>query len=261
MQLEKDFLYQQYIELNKSQRDIAKMLDVTEGTVDYWTRKYGLQYKRSDPDKVFQLTYIDNKDPIFCYYAGLVATDGYLDYKNKRISLRVCNRGSYEVLDALRNYFSFKPPVHVYVPKATGHPNYELLIPNTCIFKELDLMGIHGLKCTRTFDFGWFNSVSQDAQRMFLRGVLDGDGNIKKSDGVFRIAMQSVNFIDTLIVCINAILKANYQRSYQSNSTHKQYPALFLKKYDSRRFYQFVYEGFSEYRFADKYEKYINCIS
>lgn len=96
---------------------------------------------------------------------------------------------------------------------------------------------------------------------MFLRGVLDGDGNIKKSDGVFRIAMQSVNFIDTLIVCINAILKANYQRSYQSNSTHKQYPALFLKKYDSRRFYRFVYEGFSEYRFADKYEKYINCIS
>lgn len=87
MQLEKDFLYQQYIELNKSQRAIAKMLNVTEGTVDYWTKKYGLQYKRSDPDKVFQLVHIDNKDPIFCYYAGLVATDGYLDYKNKRISL------------------------------------------------------------------------------------------------------------------------------------------------------------------------------
>lgn len=38
MQLEKDFLYQQYIELNKSQRAIAKMLNVTEGTVDYWTK-------------------------------------------------------------------------------------------------------------------------------------------------------------------------------------------------------------------------------
>lgn len=153
--------------------------------------------------------------------------------------------------------------MHVYVPKATGHNNYELLIPNTRIFKELDSMGIHGLKCTRTFDFDWFDSVSQDAQRMFLRGVLDGDGNIKKSDGVFRIAMQSVNlnFIDTLITCINSILKVDYQRSYQTNSTHRQYPALFLKKHDSIKFYQFIYKGFSEYRFADKYEKYINCVS
>ena len=90
MELTKELLYSLYIVQDKSERAIGEEFGIWEGKVDYWVRKWGFNFKKSDPDRVFNLKHIDKEDPVFCYYAGLIATDGYLDYKNKRISLR-CN--------------------------------------------------------------------------------------------------------------------------------------------------------------------------
>ena len=129
----------------------------------------------------------------------------YLDYKNKRIAVRVGNQGSNEVLEALRNYFEFVRPIRHYISKANGHTNHELQVPNQCIFKELESMGIEGKKDIRAFDVNWFMSASEDCQRMFLRGVSDGDGHIERS-GAFAIAMGSYDFIDNL-VCVIWLIK------------------------------------------------------
>ena len=257
MALSKECLYELYIIQNKYQRQIAEELGVTEATVDYWTRKYGLTIKKSNPDAVFNLQHIDKTDPIFCYYAGLVATDGYLDYKKKRISLRVTNEGCNEVLEAIRNYFGFVRPLGCYTKNTAKLPAYELLIPNSCIFKELESMGIYGKKLERSFDTDWLLNADEDCQRMFLRGVSDGDGSIRKIKGNFRIAMTSESFITNLIQFVNEKFCVNYIMTYSSNSRHGKYPKLELRKVDSKNFLDFIYCGFDEYRFLDKYSRYL----
>lgn len=259
MELTREYLYEHYIVQNKPEVRIAKELNMCEGKVDYWVRKYRFNFKRADPDKVFNLKHIDNTDPIFCYYAGLVATDGYLDYKNKRISLRVSNIGSYEVLDNLRNYFGFTRPIRKYCHSMAKHPLYDLTIPNKCIFNELEKMGIYGDKNNRTFSMDWFNNAPLSCKYMFLRGVSDGDGNFH---GVaFRLSMGSKSFVENLIQLFNAMCSGNYTLKYTSNSSKKKYPNVTLHKIDTINIFKLIYSGFEQYRFTDKYDTYLKIVN
>nr|DAX47320.1 MAG TPA: HOMING ENDONUCLEASE I-DMOI [Caudoviricetes sp.] len=257
--IDREYLYENYIVKNKSQRQIAEELNIGEGTVDYWTRKYGFTFKKSDRDRLFNLKNIDLTDPIFCYYAGLVATDGYLDTKNHRIALRVCNDGSYDVLCRLRDYFEYGRDVFSYSRKS-GKIAHELNIPNDKIFKELEYMGICGIKDYRTFSLDWYYASSSDCKRMFLRGVSDGDGNIRKTSGIFRMAMKSESFILNLLNVFNNDLdfKDKYDLKFQTNSTGVKYPALELHKQDSISLYKFIYVGYEDFRFLDKYNTMLN---
>ena len=211
MELTREYLFENYIVQDKTQTQIAKELCIGDGKVDYWLRKYGLSFKRTNPDLVFNLQHIDNTDPIFCYFAGLVATDGYLDYKNKRISLRITNIGSKEVFEAIRKYFKYVRPVRRYIDKSHKNPSYDITIPNKCIFNELEKMGIYGDKDNRSFSLEWFNNVSEDCQKMFLRGILDGDGNFH--NGAFRLSMRLERFVLNLIAVFN-----KYTKDYSSRN-------------------------------------------
>ena len=51
----RELLYDMYIRKDMSEREIAETLNIGEGKVDYWVRKYGFNFKRSNPDKVFNL--------------------------------------------------------------------------------------------------------------------------------------------------------------------------------------------------------------
>lgn len=253
MKFTKEYLLENYIKLNKSQRQIAEECNTTESSIDYWTRKYGLNYKKSEPDKVLNLIHVDKADPIFCYYAGLVATDGYLDYKHRRIALRVSNDGSLDVLNLIKNYFSYNiGSVYTYRIK-----HHELNIPSPKIFNELEGMGIFGDKNNRAFNIDWFFGSDEDCKRMFLRGILDGDGNIHKKTGTFRIAMKSVRFIENIIIIFNSMFNSGdlYSIREQKNGTGIIYPLHHARKHDSVDFYKYVYTGFPEYRFSDKYNR------
>ena len=245
---------------DKSERAIGEEFGIGEGKVDYWVRKWGFNFKKSDPDRVFNLKHIDKEDPVFCYYAGLIATDGYLDYKNKRISLRCNNEGSKEVFEAIRQYFEYIRPNRIY-PKRYKTPINDITIPNNCIFEELRSMGIYGKKETRTFSLDWYVNANDDCKRMFLRGVLDGDGSIAKKYGQFRIAMKSSGFIANLLSIFNNQFDNKYTIRGQTNSTtNNVYPAIWLYKEDSLTFYSFIYQGFDTFRFTDKYNRYISKI-
>jgi hypothetical protein len=206
---------------------------------------------------VFNLKHIDKKDPIFCYYAGLVATDGYLDYKNKRIAVRVNNQGSNEVLENLRGYFEFIRPIRHY-KGSTGNISHELLIPNSCIFQELVLMGIEGSKCDRTFSLDWFISASDDCRKMFLRGISDGDGNFHY--GAWRLSMGSKDFVLSLIDVFNMYSEDHYELKFSSNSSGRKYPAISLHKKDTASIFKWIYDGFEQYRFTDKYNSFANQV-
>ena len=256
MAVDKEFLYEAYIVQDRSEREIAKELNVTVATIDYYVRKYNLNIKRSNPDLVFNLKHIDKTDPIFCYFAGLLATDGYFDYKNKRISIRVNNIGSKEVFESLRNYFEYIRPVRCYDREDVKRPLYDLTIPNSCIFEELKKMGIYGKKDSRSFSTEWFMGASKECQQMFLRGILDGDGCI--NDKSFRIAMKSVDFVANIAEVVNTMLNVNYSVKVQTNQTKTEYPLFYMRKEDSRKLLDFIYEGFDSFRFLDKYNKYMS---
>ena len=257
MELTKEYLYENYIVKNKSQAQIARELNVTEAKIDYWTKKFGLQYKKSDRDKAFNLKHIDKSDPIFCYFAGLLATDGYFDYKNSRVSLRVNNEGSKEVFEAIREYIEYIRPVRCY-DNGRLRLLYDITIPNKCIFNELLKMGISGPKDTRTFSLDWFNQASRECQLMFLRGVHDGDGSIHNK--VFRISMKSELFIQNLRCVINKLCSSAYEIKTQSNQTHREYPLLQLRRGDTITFLDFIYTGHDRFRFKDKYNKYLDIV-
>lgn len=258
MELTQEYLYENYIVQDKSISTIAKEIGCTEGKVGYWLKQYFLTFKRTDPDAVFNLQHIDNTDPIFCYYAGLIATDGYLDYKNKRISLRVSNLGSKEVFEAIRNYFKFVRPVREYYNKTHKHTSYDITIPNKCIFDELKKMGIYGDKNNRSFSLEWFNQASDSCKKMFLRGILDGDGNFH--GGAFRLSMLSLDFVKNLICVFNQYSTDTYSLKYTSNSSGKQYPNVTLHKKDTKKIFEWVYTGYEQYKFSDKYEAYCKQI-
>lgn len=251
MELTKDLLYKEYIVSGKSERALAEELNVSIGKVDYWIGKYGLNYKTSNPDKVLNLSNISKNDPIFCYFAGLMATDGYIDYKNHRASVRVGNEGSYEVFSKLLNYFKYRKPVRVY--KRNSKDLNDITIPSNLIIKELDSMGIRGKKDTRSYSLDWYLSASDDCKMMFLRGVSDGDGNFHK--GVFRLAMKSQGFVENLIKSFNLLTNDVYVLRYTSNSSGTKYPNITLHKKDTKEVFSKIYKGYDDYRFTDKYTK------
>lgn len=257
MELTKEFLYEHYIKKNMSQEAIAKIANVGVGAVDYWLRKYKLN-KNPESDWLFNPQKIRSDNPIFCYYAGLVATDGYLDYKNKRISVMVGNEGSQQVLENLRNHFELIRPNATYLRKSTGCLRYELLIPNSCIFKTLEEMGIEGKKDFRTFSTEWFDNASEDCRKMFLRGVSDGDGNFHGR--AWRLSMKSQDFVESLIYAFNQYSEDVYKLGYTSNSSGRKYPNITLHVKDTINIFTFIYDGYDEYRFSDKYNKFVNKI-
>ena len=257
MELTKEFLYNHYIVEDMSQEAIAKLASVGIGSVDYWLRKYGLN-KRPDSDWLYNKNKADSLNPIFCYYAGLVATDGYLDYKNKRVIIRVNNKGSEQVLERLRVYFEYIREVNHYLRKPTGHIGHELLIPNKYIFETLKDMGIEGKKDTRTFSIDWFNQATEDCRKMFLRGVSDGDGNFHNK--IWRLSMKSQGFVENLIKAFNQYSKDTYKLGFTSNSSKNKYPNITLHVEDTKNIFNFIYSGYEEFRFADKYDKFISTI-
>lgn len=95
---------------------------------------------------------------------------------------------------------------------------------------------------------------------MYVRGIIDGDGNIKWSDkrpsgnGIVRMFCGSLN----LVIGLVSILKSKgidadikYHR--------KVYPGFELRKEPSRKLCQWVYRGYEDYRLEEKFIKVLNA--
>ena len=250
----KDYLKTEYIDKNKSLSKIAEENGVSSKLVYYYAKKFGLT-----GIKVRCCTHsIDNSkfiwsDPVFCYLTGLLITDGYFDDKNHRFSLRVSNLGSKEVLEGFKNHFKFTGTVATYKEK-----DNDFTFRSYKLFEVLREAGIIGSKNTRGFNAEFILSLNEDCIRAFLRGVLDGDGNIhlrigkKINSATFRIAMKSQELIFSLILTINSLFDFNYYYKLQQG----KYPSLEMKTRDSKTFLDFIYTNSGEWKFLDKYNTY-----
>ena len=100
---------------------------------------------------------------------------------------------------------------------------------------------------------------NEDCARMFLRGVLDGDGNVhliksrsKSNFGntvgcTFRAVKGSLDFIQGVIDLINTHLPTACSLSWATVRGVK-YPKLEMTKGDSALFFDWVYRGFVDFK-------------
>ena len=251
----KEYLQSEYLEKRRTLDDIAREFNTSGKHVAYYVSKYRLQKGSHSNLRVNKDNLFKWSNPVFNYMAGLILTDGYLDVKNNRLCLRVCNEGSFKVLNELRDYFKIDSPVHI-IKRAQYKDCNDLTFKSVKLYKVLAKAGIEGLKNIRSFDCEFIQSLSVNCQAMFFRGILDGDGSIRKS-GTYRIAMLSEEIIENHLKFINDLLHTNYQVKYQRNSSYKhKYPSIELHKEDSLKWFNLVYSNFPKFRFSDKYFRY-----
>lgn len=191
----------------------CKQLGVKYGRVDRWIQIHGFYGLKGFKNRCNEGKF-SYKDSIFCYYAGYVATDGHIDSSTTpRVSLRSNDKCSEILFKRLANYFEFTGDVRLY------NKSYDLTMTSQRLVEELfDHSNITPVK-TKTLKFpNYFqNDISAS---MFFRGVLDGDGNIRKDGGV-RLYCGSDSFIDGCIAFLN------FRFSWRINKTfvRKKYPA------------------------------------
>lgn len=258
----KEYLEEEYLNKNRSLSQLASEHSISPKLMYYYVKKFGLTHKKGRRKYSVDVSKFKMTNPVFCYYVGLVITDGYVDLKNHRVSVRVKNEGSKEVLEALKDYFSFTGEVRMY------RGCNDLTITSDELIASLKRMSITGKNKTYEQKFPKFMSTNEDCQRMFIRGIIDGDGNIhtqvskytnKICGGQFRIVEGSTDFIKGLISFINKKFGFNYEMS-NAKMHGDMYPKLEMKVEDSLKLYKWVYEGYPIFRFSDKYERYCSII-
>lgn len=198
MYKDKNYLKKQFIENRKTVKSIAEECNVSVSTIETYLKRYNL--KRGNIKHTIDCDSVDLTSPIFNYYVGLIATDGYLDKKVPRVSIRCKNLGCDKVFTSLKNYFSFTGDVREY------KGSYDLTITSRWLIKALCSMGvsIKG-KVHNTFPRDFYD---EDCARMYIRGILDGDGNIKLT-GEFRITLTNRCFLESMSNYLNNTLGVN----------------------------------------------------
>jgi len=224
----------------KSTRQIANELGITDSKVEYWLKKHGIRQKYKH---TLDESKINIADPVFCYYAGLVATDGHLDKKVPRVSISLTGEDDDKVLEALATHFGYSGDIYRH------NGRFTLCMTSPKLIEELEKMGIKRFsnKTKEVEVPKWF--ASEDCLRMYIRGCIDGDGNIKKKTGVVRLACGSPAFVIDLVNIFNEYgIEAEIKPH-----TKKNYPSFELRKEPSKKLLKWIYRGFENFRLPRKY--------
>lgn len=254
----KEFLKQEYVDKRKSQNVIAKEQDLPLHIIEYLMKMCNLTHSRSKYLYVCNEDKFDLDNPIFWYYTGLIATDGYINSKNNIVALKIRNEDAYRMLSKLISYFEYNGRLFKY------GKDYEFRINSPKLISILNSVGIPDKN--KTFKLLFPNSFpSDDCKRMYFRGIHDGDGNIHRSQskktegkwlgGAWRILTGSFEFLEGLAIEYNSVFNTSYIVTISSRKNDKIYPEFRTGDKDGKRFIEWLYKDFDEYKLIDKYEK------
>lgn len=187
--LTKEFLQEEYIEKRKSQKQIAEEVGCHLGTIETYMKKHDLVNKIFSRYKVREDLMTEN-NPYFMYAVGLYMTDGSISNGN-RLSIRLNDK---DIIDVLCNYFDCPR----YFCRRDGvTPQYEFNIPySTPLTKYCQKLSNDNSK---TFDITCpSNILNDDLKLLLIRGIIDGDGSIRKDLSDIRVFTASNNMQNTL---------------------------------------------------------------
>lgn len=122
-----------------------------------------------------------------CYWLGVMYTDGYISKTSKYtnyfgISVKESDK---EWLEKFKTYLKYSGEIKCYLSSSgykENSPYVRLLIGNNKIVKDLEKLGCieHKTKViSKIPDIYYIDD--------FIRGVIDGDGSINKTNGILRI--------------------------------------------------------------------------
>lgn len=251
----KDYLVESFIVQGKTARQISEELGVSKSTIEQWLQRFNLYGIKP------RTKYTLNREritpcPEMYYYIGLITTDGYIDNRNNRVSIRMRNEGTEELLNNLKDYFEFNGSVRLYKEK-----DYDLTMTSKDLINFMASLGIYGTKKTYTVTVP--NTFpNRECVLLYLRGILDGDGNIhlfKDKDGNlkggnFRLVTGSLELMKGIKKLLNDYLDIDTPIK-EHHIKDKKYPMIDLGMSDSRKFYREIYKGYEKFRLSSKFLK------
>lgn len=207
-----------------TQKQMAETLGVSIYTIERRVKKYKLQGYSSVR---YDLMTVQN--PVFCYLLGWFCTDGYLT-KHNRVSLRIYDK---EVIVALASYFGCRMYTIRRKEKPLLYEFYFAKAPS--VFKEsFDLVKTDSIRVP---------PIPVENLDMFFRGVLEGDGCIRKpgtsKSTLIRIFTNSIAFkhmLQALLASQGFILRSRIDRMGWELATGD----LSLLKFAYSRYLEFV---------------------
>lgn len=165
---------------------------------------------------------IDSEDK--AYILGFICADGHIDTKYKRIVIALQD-SDYKILEKIRDAMNSNHPIHRHIKRKNPYTKTNHLVIEQCtiaingkeLIEPLVNMGLNNIK-TYTLDRKIMNFVPKNLWRHFLRGYLDGDGNITWG----KEYSSSKKYI--IQVCGNRdFLEHSYQTFYPSDCSIYKY--------------------------------------
>ena len=266
MVITKEYLYEEFIVKNRTEDAIGDELYNKYGkfrSISYYLEKFGLRHMKGKYKYKVNEDRFNLFNPVFCYFLGLLLTDGFIHAKHNYVAITLTNSDAGDILSLIKDDFEFEGPVTETFYGPERKSRWTLRISSDKLVNYLvDVIGVErggNKSLTVPTPKKFFTDVGA---RMFFRGVLDGDGNIHCSKGKvvgqFRVVKGSVPFISGVINFLNKRLGFNYKLA-QHKRGDVSYPRLEMRVADSKVFYDWVYGDnlYPAFRFAHKYSLYL----
>ncbi len=153
-----------------SQREIARRLGIGKSTVNRWSKEIGLYFEKHTVNE----TFFDNLSEISTYVLGYIFADGCVTWNSNKGYYNLTITSSekdVEHLERIRYLLECTKPL-LYASKTKS---YRLIVNNKEICKKLMSLGVVPRKSL----IMQFPVVPKEFIRHFIRGVIDGDGNVR----------------------------------------------------------------------------------
>lgn len=154
-------------------------------------KKYGFKMRTREESELlhkkhrsFSVDKIDS--PFKAYWLGLMITDGWIDGKGT-ICLSMADN---DVIEFVSNIIGKE---YTTIERDERQTQYRIAFNHPQLLKELNYRGIHNKK-SKTKEYVIFHDDEQKYLPYFIRGVIDGDGWIRKDGKEFFICSGSEQF-------------------------------------------------------------------
>ena len=157
-----------------SQREIARALGIGKTSINRWSRELGFKFHKHSVNESF----FDELNESSTYLLGYIYADGNIAWNTERgyQSLTITTSAKdKDHLEKMRQLFSSTKPL-LFSLKTNS---YRLIVNNAKIVQRLMALGVTPKK-SLTVKFPSF--ISDNQLPHFLRGVVDGDGNVRYVD-------------------------------------------------------------------------------
>lgn len=148
------------------------------------TKERNRQFKR-----LYNLNdnFLDELNPIQCWFLGLMASDGYVNSINNTIGIAQSGEEGLKLISYLKNMLNFNGKI--YSSKTKSKNSYKIQFTSEKLLKKMEEYNIVPNK-TKTYTIP--EEILNDLNKLkyFLRGYIDGDGSV----GIYK-NMLTINFV------------------------------------------------------------------